>query len=178
MRYWKSTVLVILITIAIIFLLLRPPTPIGKTTVNGFEVTFIQEYSLNATIKGVKFYNDGWRAHIAPVDLCLAWDKAANAKHISFDQKHRGCWYSYNEKNTLKKAYITSHMSNNHIIPANEQIRSKINSLNTGDQIQINGYLVESKGTYEGKNYYWDSSLSRTDTSDGACEVFYVTNIT
>jgi len=69
-------------------------------------------------------------------------------------------------------------MSNNHIIPANEQIRSKINSLNTGDQIQINGYLVESKGTYEGKNYYWDSSLSRTDTSDGACEVFYVTNIT
>jgi hypothetical protein len=37
--------------------------------------------------------------------------------------------------------------------------------------VSLSGYLVEINGA---NNWRWRSSLSRTDTGQGACEVFYV----
>ena len=73
---------------------------------------------------------------------------------------------------------INRSSSNNHLVPSDSKIRSKIKKIRTGDHIKIKGYLVSIDGLDEdGNTFYWDSSISRDDTGDGACEVIYVTDV-
>jgi len=49
----------------------------------------------------------------------------------------------------------------------------KIKNLNVNDHIKLIGYLV--KVNFD--NGTWESSLTRTDTGNGACEIMYVTDV-
>lgn len=64
-------------------------------------------------------------------------------------------------------------VSNMHIIPANPQIAKQITQVKRGDLVRLKGDLVEVKD----KDLVWTSSLTPTDTGDGACEVFRVSSI-
>ena len=64
-------------------------------------------------------------------------------------------------------------VSNMHIIPANPQIAKQIKNVKRGDLVRMQGELVEVRD----KDLVWKSSLTPTDTGDGACEVFRVSSI-
>ena len=64
-------------------------------------------------------------------------------------------------------------VSNMHIIPANPEIAKQIKHVKRGDLVRLKGELVEIKD----KDMVWTSSLTPTDTGDGACEVFRVNSI-
>jgi hypothetical protein len=66
---------------------------------------------------------------------------------------------------------VLAHSSNMHILPANEQIEKNVRAFRVGELIELGGYLV---GVQENGQWIWVSSLSRTDTGDGACEIFWV----
>jgi hypothetical protein len=61
-----------------------------------------------------------------------------------------------------------------HIIPATPAIAKQCKSLRAGSLVHLRGDLVEATGPGIGR---WRSSLSRTDTGNGACELFYVDEI-
>ena len=65
---------------------------------------------------------------------------------------------------------IMSSLSNNHIIPANKEILKTLHAIRVGDIIDLRGYLA---GVEQNGEWIWFSSLSRTDTGDGACEIVY-----
>jgi hypothetical protein len=57
-------------------------------------------------------------------------------------------------------------------------VKKSIKKIKTGDHIRLKGYLVSITATdSKGTPYYWNSSTSRNDTGDGACEVMYVTEV-
>ncbi|MBO6151990.1 MAG: hypothetical protein J6O15_05255, partial [Acinetobacter sp.] len=64
-------------------------------------------------------------------------------------------------------------VSNMHIIPANPTIAKQIKNVKRGDLVRLKGDLVEIKD----KDLVWTSSLTATDTGDGACELFRVSSI-
>ena len=64
-------------------------------------------------------------------------------------------------------------VSNMHIIPANPHIAKQIKNVKRGDLVRLKGELVEIKD----KDLVWTSSLTPTDTGDGACELFRVSSI-
>jgi len=64
-------------------------------------------------------------------------------------------------------------VSNMHIIPANPEIAKAIKKVKRGDLVRMQGELVEVRD----KDLVWKSSLTPTDTGDGACEVFRVSSI-
>ena len=64
-------------------------------------------------------------------------------------------------------------VSNMHIIPANPKIAKDIQKVKRGDLVRLKGELVEVKD----QDLVWTSSLTPTDTGDGACEVFRVSSI-
>ena len=76
--------------------------------------------------------------------------------------------------------YVSSHVSHNHIIPANANVMGGLLKIKKNDIVKIDGYLVDiytEKGDVLGK-----SSLSRTDTDAtsrgyGACEEMYVKQV-
>ncbi len=57
------------------------------------------------------------------------------------------------------------------MIAANDEVRKVIGNLRVGQIVTMNGYLVNATGP-EGRT--WNSSLTRQDTGNGACELFYV----
>ena len=63
------------------------------------------------------------------------------------------------------------------MIPANENVRRAVKMIKEKDEVFLEGFLVSLKGTYKGETVTWNSSLSRTDTGDGSCELFYVSKV-
>ena len=122
---------------------------------------------------------------IGRYDFGMAWGPLLN-KEISDKIKFRNDgqrFLHYQYPNSLiseagsREAIINS-ISNNHLIHSNNKVLKLFRNVKEGDYIKLEGYLVDVfyKNDYEYGT--WPTSLSRTDHGDGACEVFYVTNVT
>jgi len=162
----------------------------GETTVRisstNVKLTYVAKYSISGRAVVVKHYRGGTRNDLAPVDVALAWDILADKK---VDEKiewgtPQSRFYSYyvtdgqwlNSIGGLDK--IAHNSANCHLIPADNNIKKLIKSIEEGDYVKIEGYLVNVYWeTITGGYYYMNTSTTRTDTGAGACEIIYVTGI-
>jgi len=138
------------------------------------------QYKISAVVLSKKRYVTDWTSIISPIDLALGWgdvSKPINFKHIEVRQTMR--WYRYKIDNecAITQKYISTHSSNHHIIPANDNIRKAVLFVNKNDIIVLEGFLVNISGKFKDGNVNWRSSQSRTDTGDGSCEIMYVTSV-
>ena len=87
-----------------------------------------------------------------------------------------GRWYrtKYELPPPISEHQIISNSSNMHMIPARKAIQRSLKKLREGDIVRLRGYLVDVD---HDSGWYWRSSMSRTDTGDGACELVYVESI-
>ena len=69
---------------------------------------------------------------------------------------------------------INLHSANMHLIPADGRIERQLKSIHSADLVNLSGYLVEVKGP---TGFKWRSSLTRTDTGSGACELVWVDEV-
>lgn len=113
-------------------------------------------------------------------DVCLVWgDNIVNGsyKKVSFSSGEFHCYWQWFGQNP---SFSDQLVSNNHLLPSNSEIYQKLKSVNIGDQVEIKGYLVN----YQAYNsagvelFYRNTSTTRLDTGDGACEIIYVTGVT
>src|SRR5437762_14114041 len=80
-------------------------------------------------------------------------------------------WFEYRQSPPVPKEEIIAHSTNMHIIPSSPAIASRCKSLRAGTLVHLDGDLVEATApTYS----TWRSSLSRTDTGNGACELIWL----
>jgi len=121
---------------------------------------------------------------ISPMDVGLAWGKVAEYnKQMDIDWDHGDRYLKIDNVDARDLMYVggidyfNTHISNNHLIPADFSISHKVKKIRRGDHIKIKGYLVSVYGKRWGREYGWDSSTSRTDTGNGACEIIYVTDV-
>ena len=153
--------------------------PIVITFKNGsFTLIPKATYRLSRVVVGRESYSGGWEAIISPVDLAIVWGKLAEPysdKYVSYSQSNR--WYFFKTKadSPLDTSYVSTHSGNNHIVPVNENVARAVNAVRKKDKVILEGFLVNMTGTYRGKVVMWNSSLSRADTGNGSCEIFYVT---
>lgn len=126
-------------------------------------------------ILGSKVYTDDEQAKFSPIDYAVSWGLFAQpeiANQIQVRQYDRFLNWKMDDVPVPKELAIQM-VSNMHIIPANPQIAEEIKNVKRGDLVRLKGELVEIKD----KDLVWISSLSPTDTGDGACEVFRVNSI-
>jgi len=148
---------------------------------NG-KVTLIPlaNYKISAKVQGKKKYSTGWNSELSPYDFALAWGELIKPecdKYIKYSQSGRWYYYQYGEGSPYGEEYISTHSANNHIIPANENVLRAIKAVKEKRIIMLEGYLVNVDGNYKNGAVSWHSSLGRTDTGDGSCEVFYVKRV-
>ena len=135
-------------------------------------------YKITAMLLSKKRYVDGWVGKLAPYDFILGWRKAAvleNVKNLPITQSVR--WYQFivSPATNMTSSYISTHTSNNHIIPATKNIRKAIQMIKVYDKVKLDGYLVNVQGTAKSGNIRWLTSTSRIDTGNTSSEIFYVT---
>ena len=145
-----------------------------------FFITPKADYLLRGIVVGRENYGGDWNSLLAPCDLAVVWGKLAADglyKRLSWSQSGRWYFWQYPGDFGYDNTFIARYSSNNHIIPASDNLRSAALSLQEGDTVELAGSLVDVDGRKGEGTVWWYSSMSRDDTGDGSCEVFYVTRI-
>jgi hypothetical protein len=141
------------------------------------------EYEIEALLIGKEKYSSWDIAQIIPYDLALVWGdfaKKENLDAVDYGQRLRHVNYSYSyDEVSLSDEYMSSHISNNHVIPANDEVFQKIKRAKINRRIHLKGYLVRAYIPLgeSGNLSMMDSSMIRTDSGDGACEIIYVEEV-
>lgn len=140
----------------------------------GWTLTPLASYSVRARVLSAKRYKYDYTAPLAPVDLALGWGRMSDSAVLDeFSISQRGRWYNYSyDREVIPRAEITRSSANTHIIPANDAVRDVVLDAIRGDIVRLDGWLVECRPAGDGPP--WRSSLSRTDTEGGACEIMLV----
>ena len=135
----------------------------------------LQSFKGDFRILGSKVYTSDEQAKFSPIDYAVSWGLFAEpeiARHISVNQYDRYLNWKI-DRLPVPAEQAMQMVSNMHIIPATPQIAKQIQNVKRGDLVRLKGELVEIKD----KNLVWTSSLTPTDTGDGACELFRVSSI-
>jgi hypothetical protein len=140
----------------------------------AFKLKPLAVFSIDARVLHRKVYRYDRQAALVPVDLALGWGPMSDQKvldQLKITQSMRFYWYEYPRQPPIPTEEIISHSTNVHIIPSTKAIASQCKSLREGSLVHLQGDLVEANGPGIGT---WRSSLSRTDTGNGACELMWV----
>jgi hypothetical protein len=109
-------------------------------------------------------------------DICTVWGSMLSSgvyRDVDFWSGDWTCNYKFSgiETATMFKA---DQLSNTHVLSANPDVRRALAELETGDEYRMRGRLVDYELFGGGRR---NSSLIRTDTGDGACEVMLVDSV-
>jgi hypothetical protein len=156
----------------------QPKQKLSETRVFMFKkdylVSPLADFDITARVLSKERYWIDRGAELAPVDLALGWGPMSDDKVLSklkISQRNR--WFYWKPKGDLPISadMISLNAANMHLIPENDDIESRIKSVNVGHIVKFKGHLVRVNRS---DGWHWESSLSRADTGDGACEVIFV----
>jgi len=143
-------------------------------TRGNFHLQPLAHIALDARLLHRKIYRYDRQAALVPIDLALGWGSMSDQRvldRITITQSMRFYWFEYKLPPPLSKEEIIAHSTNMHIIPSTPEIATKCKSLRPGTLVHLDGDLVEATAS----NFStWRSSLSRTDTGNGACELMWL----
>jgi hypothetical protein len=144
---------------------------------DDYKITPLASYKVKAVVLARERYHSDPGAKLSPIDLALGWGPMSTASVIndlSFSQSGR--WYEYAAQGDppLDPAEMASHSANTHCLPATDAVYSELIRIKRHELVTLEGDLVEVNGP---GGWRWRSSLSRTDTRGGSCEVFWITKV-
>ncbi len=103
-----------------------------KVKKGNFMITPVAEYKISGVVVGKATYSSDWAGEISPADLTIVWGKLAEPgsnRYITYTQGYRWYFYQCKSGSPFDHYYVISHSSNNHIIPANENIRRAVKTV-------------------------------------------------
>lgn len=136
---------------------------------NGFTLRPRADFSATVRILRREDYSLGPLARLVPTDFAVGWGPMSDSAvlaGIQISQANR--FYFWRTRSwPVPRAEIESHSANWHVIPGNKAVRATLDRLRAGSVVELRGQLVD----IEGKDAGMRTSLSRTDTGPGACEI-------
>ncbi len=135
------------------------------------------DYEITARILSREDYRFDSVADLIPEDLALGWGPMSD-NHVlaAFDISQGARFYTWRPRGSLPIARddVISHSANTHVIPADERIRSELGHLRVGQVVHLGGTLVDA---LRDDGAWLRTSLTRTDTGAGSCEVMLVERV-
>jgi len=133
----------------------------------------------SARVVGDRPYRFGAAAALIPEDLALAWGPLLAAPfkgRISYSQYSRFFFWHTND-GMLDRGTIVSHAANVHLIPASPRLRTAVRCVSEGDDVRLEGWLVDVDGVSD-PAFHWGTSTTREDEGPGSCETVYLERLT
>jgi len=113
-------------------------------------------------------------------DICVIWGdnlKTDVYQKMKFKHGEFTCYWEFKQKidSSWYSKFNSSQGSNSHFLPKDDEIYKTTKEVAVGDQIYFKGYLVDySVESSDGGVRTRNTSITRTDVGNGACEVVYV----
>ena len=140
----------------------------------GFQLVRKARFEIRARVLSSEPYYWGTEAKLSPVDLALGWgpmsDQAILDK-MEVSQGSRWFFWQYDLPAPISDSTITLNSGNMHIIPQEKWLEKKVKALRNGDIVNLKGYLVDVS---DESGFRWTTSMTRKDTGNGACEIFFL----
>jgi hypothetical protein len=139
----------------------------------GYSIKPLASFDVEARVLSKERYWLGRESELSPFDLALGWGPMSNEAVLDeIDISQGGRFYNWwTDTLALPPAVISSHSANMHMIPANDDVASALKRVRKGSLVQFSGVLVSIQAA---DGWHWNSSLTRQDTGNGACEVVWV----
>jgi hypothetical protein len=116
-----------------------------------------------------------WNDSLNITDLCVVWGnnvRSGSYADISFSSGQFTCNFS-THSDAAFAAFDQTAISNNHLLTDNPQLAKAMRAVRIGDQIHFHGRLSEYSH-HQGFNFKRGTSITRSDTGNGACETVFV----
>jgi len=142
--------------------------------VGEYDLTLIADFQIEALVLGRRDYRRGDEATLSPIDLALGWGPMARQEVVDqIDIRQRGRFYFWEvESYPIERSAIIGNSANMHLIPASPAVFGELQRADTNSQVRLRGFLVNVERE---DGWYWRTSTNRTDSGNGACELFLVT---
>ena len=145
----------------------------------GAHIAALANFRVRARVLLTEHYWWGDGAAVSPVDLALGWRLMSNQEILDglrlYSLRRAYAWAPRDGRLPASEGDIISHSANMHMVPSTDELAGRLRDLNRGDLVDIRGFLIEIKFPDGGT---WRSSLTRTDTGNGACELVWVNDLT
>jgi hypothetical protein len=132
-----------------------------------------------ARVASAESYTFDRAAGLIPVDWALAWGSVLEppyAGRIHYTQTSRFYMWGYSGEG-LDRNTIVTHTANTHVIPATSRLRHAASCVTRGDDVRLEGWLVDVVGL-DDPSFRWTTSISRGDEGPGGCETVYLRRLT
>lgn len=151
------------------------PKP-GTLEFKGYTLSAVAQFELEARVLSKHLYRYDAGAQLSPVDLALGWGRMSDSavlRYFNIRQSDRFYFWSADELPIPYEEVVTS-SANMHLIPPDERMAGYLEGLKPGNLVHIKGYLVNVRGP---NGFTWNTSLSRSDSGAGACELVWVQSL-
>ncbi len=159
-----------------------PPVVLER---KGYEVTLTPRATYRITGYAVDVSRallDRWD-FVLPMDLALAWGPVADPavlRHMKFHLSGRYVsWWTDGPIPGVNDLAIRSHVANNHLVPADDEVARALRKVEVGDLVTLRGKLVDVQIRDRRGDVAFQSrtSLTRDDVGSGACEQVLVESV-
>jgi hypothetical protein len=140
-------------------------------------LTVRADYQITARVLAHERYRLDALADLVPEDLALGWGPMSDnqiLRDIDISQSNRFYYWRAPSRLPISAQAVGTHSANTHVIPQNPMIARQLSRLRTGQVVTLSGQLVDAVRDDGGSIR---TSLVRTDTGAGACEVLLVTDV-
>jgi hypothetical protein len=149
----------------------------SQMQVGRWTLTVRADYRITARILARERYHFDALSDLIPEDLALGWGPMSDnqmLRAIDISQSDRFYYWHAAAGSPLSRNSIITHSANTHVIPQNSTIARQLSRLRPGQIVTLTGELVD--GTRDDGTWI-RTSLVRTDTGAGSCEVLWVSDV-
>ena len=142
-----------------------------------WQLTPRATYRINARILGIERYRFDALAALVPEDLALGWGPMSDnrlLRSIDVTQSNRFYYWRMTGPPQFARELVIAHSANTHVIPDGRAVAVQLSRLRRGQVVTLAGELVDGR---RDDGAWLNTSLSRTDTGAGACEVLLVHDV-
>jgi hypothetical protein len=138
-----------------------------------FDLEARAQFEIEARVLSAESYRFDGGAALAPLDLALGWGAMSDSAVLAHFRTTQGARFFtlYPDESAPELYEALRHSTNVHVIPADARIERLLRKTKIGALVHLEGMLVDAS---RADGFTWHTSLTREDTGDGACELFFV----
>jgi hypothetical protein len=134
-------------------------------------------YDIEARVLSTERYRFDGGSKLAPIDFAVGWGSMSDSAVLDHFRVTQGARFFtiYPDEGAIDLMEALRSAANMHLIPADGSIANRLERVRVGSVVHLQGLLVNI--TRE-DGFYWNTSLTRDDIGNGACELFFVQAMT
>jgi hypothetical protein len=136
----------------------------------------VVSYSDADALKNI-WHHKSWKDFINVRDLCLVWGENVSSgvyRDLLFRNDSWTCWVAWSEPEVGSRFEMRA-ISNNHLLTDDPEVITALMALERGDQVRLKGVLADYVNL--GNGFRRETSVTREDGGNGACETVYLDEI-